>query len=308
MDLNRIALFVRVVETSSFTAAARSLGLRKSSVSRGVSSLEEDLGVRLLHRTTRSLSLTDAGRVYFDRVREGLSFVTDATADAREMGQEPQGTVRVTAVPQLAEDVHRRHRRALRSSLPENPGRARAHLALDRSRRGEHRHRRARRTAPGLHARRPQDRAERSEPARVARVPASPRHAEDAARSRGARLPSLPARSGQEHLAPHRPEGRRERRGHRPHRRRRHAFSLPRRLGGRRHRPSPAHHAREGRRARRARPRPPRLRIERRRPLPRLPARAPPSDARALAAGLPATELTKFFDSLQRDPVFKARR
>ena len=89
MDLNRIALFVRVVETSSFTGAARSLGLRKSSVSRGVSSLEEELGVRLLHRTTRSLSLTDAGRVYFERVREGLSSVTDATADVKEMGQEP---------------------------------------------------------------------------------------------------------------------------------------------------------------------------------------------------------------------------
>jgi DNA-binding transcriptional LysR family regulator len=104
MDLNRIAVFVRVVEASSFTSAARSLGLRKSSVSRGVSRLEEELGVRLLHRTTRSLNLTDAGRAYFDRVREALSFVADATADAKEKGQEPQGTVRVTAVPQLAED------------------------------------------------------------------------------------------------------------------------------------------------------------------------------------------------------------
>jgi DNA-binding transcriptional LysR family regulator len=104
MDLNRVALFVRVVETSSFTAAARSLGLRKSSVSRGVSNLEEELGVRLLNRTTRSLNLTDAGRIYFDRVREGLSFVTDATSDVKEMGQEPQGTVRLTAVPQFAED------------------------------------------------------------------------------------------------------------------------------------------------------------------------------------------------------------
>jgi DNA-binding transcriptional LysR family regulator len=103
MDLNRIAMFTRVVETSSFTAAARSLGLRKSSVSRAVSHLEEELGVRLLNRTTRSVSLTDAGRVYFDRVREGLSFVTDATADVKEMGQEPQGTVRLTAVPQFAE-------------------------------------------------------------------------------------------------------------------------------------------------------------------------------------------------------------
>src|SRR5438552_11934219 len=101
MDLNRVSLFVRVVEASSFTAAARSLGLRTSSVSRGVSQLEEDLGVRLLHRTTRSLALTDAGRSYFDRVREALSFVDDATATVQEMGQEPQGTVRLTAVPEF---------------------------------------------------------------------------------------------------------------------------------------------------------------------------------------------------------------
>src|SRR6266550_2201038 len=104
MDLNRVAVFVRVVETSSFTAAARTLGLRKSSVSRGVSRLEDELGVRLLDRTTRKLTLTDAGRAYFDRVREGLSFVNDATADVQEMGQEPQGTVRITAVPVFAEN------------------------------------------------------------------------------------------------------------------------------------------------------------------------------------------------------------
>ena len=102
MDLNQVALFIRVVETSSFTRAAQSLGLRKSSVSRGVSRLEEELGVRLLERTTRSLSLTDAGRSYFERVREGLSFVDEATATVKEMGQEPRGMVRITAVPDFA--------------------------------------------------------------------------------------------------------------------------------------------------------------------------------------------------------------
>jgi DNA-binding transcriptional LysR family regulator len=104
MDLNRVSLFVRVVETSSFTRAAQSLGLRKSSVSRGVSRLEEELGVRLLDRTTRKLALTDAGRAYFDRVREAISFVDEANADVQEMGREPQGTVRVTAVPAFAEN------------------------------------------------------------------------------------------------------------------------------------------------------------------------------------------------------------
>jgi DNA-binding transcriptional LysR family regulator len=101
-DLNRLALFVRVVETSSFTAAARSLGLPTSSVSRGITRLEEELGVTLLHRSTRNVSLTDAGRAYFDRVREALSGVEKATSDVQEMGQEPHGIVRLTAAPMFA--------------------------------------------------------------------------------------------------------------------------------------------------------------------------------------------------------------
>src|SRR6266542_1381292 len=102
MDLNRLAMFVRVVEGGSFTRAASALGLRKSSVSRGVTRLEEELGVRLLHRTTRSVRLTEAGHAYFDRVKESLSAVEEATGQVREMGSEPQGNVRVTAVPELA--------------------------------------------------------------------------------------------------------------------------------------------------------------------------------------------------------------
>ncbi len=62
MDLNQLALFVRVVEAGSFTAAAVRLDLPKSSVSRGIAALEQDLNVRLLQRTTRTLHLTDAGR------------------------------------------------------------------------------------------------------------------------------------------------------------------------------------------------------------------------------------------------------
>jgi len=99
MDLNLVSMFVRVVETGSFTAAASLLGLRKSSVSRGVARLEEELGVRLLHRTTRRLNLTEAGSAYFSRVREVTSSIDEATAEVKEMGHEPQGTVRMTAVP-----------------------------------------------------------------------------------------------------------------------------------------------------------------------------------------------------------------
>jgi DNA-binding transcriptional LysR family regulator len=103
MDLNRLALFVRVVDTGSFTAAAVAMGMRKSSVSRGVAKLEEELGVKLLHRTTRRLTLTDAGRSYVERVRESMQGVDDATALVREMGHEPQGLVRVTAVPEFGQ-------------------------------------------------------------------------------------------------------------------------------------------------------------------------------------------------------------
>lgn len=103
MDLNRLAVFVRVVDTGSFTAAAQALGLRKSSVSRGVARLEEDLGVRLLHRTTRKLTLTDAGRTYVERVRESIERVDEATAAVREMGHEPQGLIRVTAIPEFGQ-------------------------------------------------------------------------------------------------------------------------------------------------------------------------------------------------------------
>jgi len=99
MDLNRIATFVRVAEMGSFTAAAREMGAPKSSVSRAVSSLELDLGVRLLQRTTRKLHLTEAGRAYLERARTGLAALEEASAEAGEMGEEPRGHVRMTAPP-----------------------------------------------------------------------------------------------------------------------------------------------------------------------------------------------------------------
>lgn len=97
IDLNQVALFVRVVETESFTRAAEALGLPKSSVSRAVSRLEEHLGVRLLQRTTRRLNLTDAGRAYFEEAQRALSGLADAASAAVDAGKEPRGVVRVTA-------------------------------------------------------------------------------------------------------------------------------------------------------------------------------------------------------------------
>jgi DNA-binding transcriptional LysR family regulator len=117
MDLNPVAWFVRVVETESFTRAALELGVPKSSVSRAVTRLESELGVRLLERTTRRLNLTDAGRAYYDRARIALADLEEAQALASDMGKAPRGTVRLTApvdagvalIPEIVAEFVRQH-------------------------------------------------------------------------------------------------------------------------------------------------------------------------------------------------------
>jgi DNA-binding transcriptional LysR family regulator len=99
MDYNRVALFVRVVESGSFTAAATATALPKSTVSRSISHLEADLGVRLLQRTTRKLALTDAGQAFYDAVRPPVAAIDEADAATRERGADPRGVVRLTAPP-----------------------------------------------------------------------------------------------------------------------------------------------------------------------------------------------------------------
>lgn len=97
MDLNEIAVFTRVVQAGSFTAAAKQLRMPKSTVSRKVSDLEERLHARLLQRTTRKLSLTDAGRTYFDY---GIRIVNELEAAESAVGslqEQPRGLLRVTA-------------------------------------------------------------------------------------------------------------------------------------------------------------------------------------------------------------------
>ena len=96
MDLNLVRTFSRVVEAESFTAAARSLGLPKSSVSRAITRLEEELGARLLERTTRQVKLTVTGRVYYDGAIRALAALSDAEQFVAESQGEPRGTVRLT--------------------------------------------------------------------------------------------------------------------------------------------------------------------------------------------------------------------
>ncbi len=81
--LQQLALFVRTVETGSFSRAAREFGLTQPSVSRAVAALEERLGVKLITRTTRQLSATDAGEALLARAREALAAVEDAEDAAR---------------------------------------------------------------------------------------------------------------------------------------------------------------------------------------------------------------------------------
>src|SRR5450432_3515553 len=97
MDLNEIAVFARVVRAGSFTAAAAELAMPKSTVSRKVSELEERLNARLLQRTTRKLSLTDAGRIFYDYCARIVSEVDDAERAMSTLQQAPRGVLRATA-------------------------------------------------------------------------------------------------------------------------------------------------------------------------------------------------------------------
>jgi len=97
VDLNEVATFVRVVESGGFSAAAGLLGVPKSTVSRRISRLEDKLAVRLLHRTTRQMRLTEAGRAFFDRVAHPVSLLHEASVATVEESTEPRGVLRVTA-------------------------------------------------------------------------------------------------------------------------------------------------------------------------------------------------------------------
>lgn len=97
LDLNQVTAFVRVMESGSFTAAARALGLPKSSVSRRVSALETALRVRLLQRSTRQLVLTEAGRLYFERARAALHGLAEANVAVTDLSHEIAGPIRFTA-------------------------------------------------------------------------------------------------------------------------------------------------------------------------------------------------------------------
>ncbi|MDX5333159.1 MAG: LysR family transcriptional regulator [Gammaproteobacteria bacterium] len=96
-SLSDVAVFVQVVDSQSFTAAAEKLGLSKSVVSKYVTRLEDRLGARLLNRTTRRLSLTEVGRAFYDRSREGLREIEAAEQEVSRLQAEPRGVLRINS-------------------------------------------------------------------------------------------------------------------------------------------------------------------------------------------------------------------
>ncbi len=96
MDLASLQAFVKVVQAGSFTGAAEALHTHKARLSRVVSQLERELAVRLLERSTRSLSLTEAGREFFERAHGILASVDDARLAMQRSRGEPHGTLRLT--------------------------------------------------------------------------------------------------------------------------------------------------------------------------------------------------------------------
>jgi DNA-binding transcriptional LysR family regulator len=98
-NLNQVAAFLKVVELGSFTAAAGELGLSPSAVSKHVGRLEAHLGVQLLLRTTRRLTLTDVGSNYFDRCSAALKELHAAADDAMCQDSQLRGSLRVHAGP-----------------------------------------------------------------------------------------------------------------------------------------------------------------------------------------------------------------
>ncbi len=100
VDPRDVLVFAEVVRGRSFTAAARVLELPQSVVSRRVKRLEGALGVRLLHRTTRSVGLTPAGRAYFERIARVPRLLQEARDSVRSLDEVPRGTLRVAAPPE----------------------------------------------------------------------------------------------------------------------------------------------------------------------------------------------------------------
>ncbi|HEX2929076.1 MAG TPA: LysR family transcriptional regulator [Candidatus Binatia bacterium] len=105
MDLDGVAIFVKVIQAGSFSQAAKLLGMPNSTVSAKVSALEKRLGVTLLQRTTRRLRLTQAGDAYFQRAVRALEELQAAENELEDSRGEPNGRLRLTAPVEVGHGI-----------------------------------------------------------------------------------------------------------------------------------------------------------------------------------------------------------
>lgn len=95
-SLEGLSIFVQVIESGSFSGAANELGHAVSHVSKSISRLEERLGVRLIQRTTRSLSLTEAGKTYYEKARQIVNEARDAELSLTQHNLQPSGRLKIS--------------------------------------------------------------------------------------------------------------------------------------------------------------------------------------------------------------------
>jgi DNA-binding transcriptional LysR family regulator len=103
LNFNDLHLFVQAAANGGFAAAARHLGIPKSTVSKRVAELEADLGIRLIHRTSRSFVLTDVGKEFYDHARAAVIEAEAAESVVQRRQAEPAGPVRITTSVPVAQ-------------------------------------------------------------------------------------------------------------------------------------------------------------------------------------------------------------
>ncbi|MGG9998480.1 LysR family transcriptional regulator [Pseudovibrio ascidiaceicola] len=103
--IGALPVFVAVVEQKGFAAAARQLGVSKSAISKRISLLEEHLGARLLHRTTRNISLTEVGELYYARAVDALTAAQEAESAVAQLQGKPKGRLKIN-VPMTFGRLH----------------------------------------------------------------------------------------------------------------------------------------------------------------------------------------------------------
>ncbi len=102
LDLNLIKAFVAVIEHGNYTKASRFMGIPKSKLSRQITHLEKEMNIQLIYRTTRSIELTQAGRLFYSKSKLHLEEIQNAITDLQHMNEKIEGTIRVTAPDDFA--------------------------------------------------------------------------------------------------------------------------------------------------------------------------------------------------------------